>query len=117
MVTETAALIKEHGWNTNARARLCVLYIIGKAKSLQKERWLWRPIAAYPEPQIRKCDLRTAARACTYFLKHLISEIPNSFQVLCVNDVAAWLEWVNRQNMMCITELDCKEQFNQIQPT
>ena len=78
---------------------------------------MWGPIAAYPEPQIRKRDLRTAARAYTCFSKHLISEIPNIFEVLRVNDVAAWLEWVNRQNMTCITELDCKQQFNKIQPT
>ena len=77
----TAALIFERGWNANPRARMCVLYIIGKAKSLLKGQWLWRPIAAYPEPLIRKLDLRTAARAFTCFLKHLIQEVPNSFQV------------------------------------
>ena len=42
-----SALSQERGWNANARARLCVLYVIGKAKSLVKGRWLWRPIAAY----------------------------------------------------------------------
>ena len=85
----TAALISERGWNANPRARMCVLYIIGNAKSLLKGQWLWRPIAAYPEPQIRKLDLRTAARAFTCFLKHLIQEVPNSFQVMRVNDVAS----------------------------
>ena len=48
VVAETTALIKEKGWHANPRARFCVLYIIGKAKSLQKGQLLWRPIAAYP---------------------------------------------------------------------
>ena len=116
MVAETTALIKEKGWNANPRARFCVLYIIGKAKSLQKGQWLRRSIAAYPEPQIRVRDLSTTARAYTCFLKHLITEIPKSFQVLRVNDVASRLHWVNQQGMRSITELDCKEQFNKIQP-
>ena len=115
-MAETAELIKEWGWNANPRARFCVLCIIGTAKSLQKGLWLWWPIAAYPEPRTRKRDLRIAARACTCFLKHLMIEIPNNFQVLKVNDVAAWLEWVNQQNMRSVTELDYKEQFNKIQP-
>ena len=113
----TAALICERGWNANPRARMCVLYIIGKAKSLLKGQWLWRPIAAYPEPQIRKLDLRTAARAFTCFLKHLIQEVPNSFQVLRVNDVASWVTWAGKQRLTHITELDCKEQFNKIKPS
>ena len=110
------ALITEQGWNANPRARLCVLYIIGKAKSLIKGHWLWRPIVVYPEPQIRKRGLRTAARVFTCFLKHLVQEIPNSFQVPRVNDVAALVQWANQENMCCIVELDCKEQFNKIQP-
>ena len=60
--------------------------------------------------------MRTAARAYTCFLKHLITEIPNRFQVLKVNDVASWMEWVNQQGMKLVTELDCKEPFNKIQP-
>ena len=79
--------------------------------------WLWMPAAAFPKPQIRKRGLRTAARAYTCFLKHLITEIPNSFQALKVNEVAAWLAWVNQQNMNSDTELDCKEQFNKILPS
>ena len=116
VTSEIAKLVSSKGWNTNSKARMCALYIIGKAKSLIKLQWLWRPIAAYPEPQIRKRDLRTAARAYTCFLGHLIREIPNSFQVLRIHEVADWVAWANRKGLHCVAELDCKEQFNKVRP-
>ena len=82
VVKETAGLIQEEACNNNPQACLCVLYIILKAKSPVKGTWLWHPIPAYPQPQVRKRDLHTAARAYTCFLRHLTSEVPNSFQVL-----------------------------------
>ena len=44
-----------------------------------------------------------------------VTEVPNGFQVLKVSDVAAWIEWANREQMCSITELDCKEEFNKNQ--
>ena len=65
---------------------------------------------------MRKRDMCTTARAFTYFLTHLIQKIRNNLRVLRVNDVAAWVQWANRENMCSITKLGCKEGFNKIQP-
>ena len=65
---------------------VCRLYLIGKAKSITKGRWLWRPIAFNPQPVVSKQLLRTAAPAFSQFLRNLITEIPMAFQVLRVQD-------------------------------
>ena len=113
---EVADLISEKGWGLNHKGRMCILYVIAKAKSLRKGTMLWRPIAAYPEPLLPKKRLRLAARAMTRFLKYIIDEIPNSFQCLRVNDVAQWLRFIDTLGLTTVTELDCKEQFNKIKP-
>ena len=41
-------LVSEQGWAVSANRRLCVLYVIAKAKSLMKGVWLWRSVAANP---------------------------------------------------------------------
>ena len=117
VIQQIASLIAKEGTLQpgNPTARLCVLYS-GKAKSLHKGSLMWRPIMVYWEPQIRKCDLLMVARAYTCFWQNLITDISNSFQVLRVKDVAAWLDWVNKSGLtafICITKLDCK--FNKVQ--
>ena len=55
-----AELLKEvmdaHKWPHNPEAQMCRLYI--KGKSLTVGSWMWRPIAAYPQPQIDHMHLR-----------------------------------------------------------
>ena len=43
-------------------------------------------------------------------------EIPMSFQVLRVTDVAQWYRWINSMGLTTLVELDCKEQFNRVRP-
>ena len=52
----------------------------------------------------------------TRLLQYMIQEIPNCCQCLRVNDIAKWLRFVDRLGLTVITELDCKEQSNKIQP-
>ena len=48
---EVSDMVQQLGWPVNKRAKLCRLYIIAKAKSLWAGKgWLWRPIAASPQP-------------------------------------------------------------------
>ena len=42
------ALVESHGWDNSPQGRLCILYLLGKAKSLQKLDWLWRGICTIP---------------------------------------------------------------------
>ena len=105
------------GWARSKQAKLCRLYIIGKAKSLWAGKgWLWRPIAASPAPIVNPSQLRVAARAFTRFLKYLTVELPFSILRLSVTNLAAWFYWAGGQGLHTITELDCKEHFNFVQP-
>ena len=45
-----SSIAANQGWSVNSKAELCRLYLLGKAKSLLKGKWLWRPIAANPKP-------------------------------------------------------------------
>ena len=55
------------GWVCSERARLALLYLIGKGKSLHKPVITWRPICAKCAPVIPRWRLRIAARAFTCF--------------------------------------------------
>ena len=111
-----SSIAENQGWSVNSKAELCKLYLLGKAKSLLKGKWLWRPIAANPKPVLHKVQLKTAARAFTTFLRMLIVEFPMSFQVLRVTDVAQWYRWIDSMGLTTPVELDCKEQFNRVRP-
>ena len=114
---QVGKLATDLGW-ASKRAKLCRLYIIGKAKSLWAGKgWLWRPIAASPSPIVSRSHLIVAARAFTRFLKYLIAELPFSILHLRITDLAAWFQWVGGQGLQTVTELDCKEQFNYVHPT
>ena len=62
-------LVQNHDWSVNPQGKMAALYLIGKAKSLLKGTWLWRPIAALPQPILPKRDLKVAARATTTMLR------------------------------------------------
>ena len=62
-------LKKKNRWLVNDKAELCRLYLIGKAKSLGKQPWLWQPIVANPKPVLRKQKLKIAAKAFATFLR------------------------------------------------
>ena len=39
-------IVDDKGWMHNVEAQVYRLYLIGKAKSLAKGRWMWRPTVA-----------------------------------------------------------------------
>ena len=110
-------IIDKNGRDKDLAGRLAYLYVIGKAKSLLKNRWLWRPIAALPRPLLPKKELIVAARATTTFLRLLADEVPGNFMVHSVNQVAEWFHWLPSIQCMWLAELDCKDQFNHVPPS
>ena len=110
-------IIQSNGWDNDQAGRIASLYLIGKAKSLIKQKWLWRPIAALPKPLLPKKDLTIAARAMTTFLKLVAEETPGNFMVHSVNRVADWFHWLPSVGRSYIVELDCKDQFNHVPPS
>ena len=111
-----SSIAVHQGWSVDSKAELCRLYLLGKAKSLLKGKWLWRPIAANPKPVLHKTQLTTTARALMTCLRMLIAEIPMSFQVLRVTDLAQWYRWIDSMGLTTLVELDCKEQSNRLRP-
>ena len=110
-------IIDKNGWDRDPGGRLAYLYLIGKAKGLLKNRWLWRRIAALPRPLLPKKELIVAARATTTFLRLLAEEVPGNFMVHSVNLVAEWFHWLPSIQCTWLTELDCKDQFNYVPPS
>ena len=51
---EISDAVKKLVLDSEPPGRMAVLYLIGKAKSLLKNMWLWRPIAALPQPILPK---------------------------------------------------------------
>ena len=114
---DVSDIVEKLGWSVSKRAKLCRLYIIAKAKSLWAGKgWLWRPIAASPQPIVQRSRLRIATGAFTCFLNNLVREIPMSFLRLSITKMSAWFHWCAENGFTAIAELDCKEQFNNIQP-
>ena len=109
-------MIASIGVPNNTKARMCLLYLIAKMKSISKGEWLWRPIASLPQPVVAKPHLTLCARAMTRFLRYLCDEIPASFLVHSVNSVALWLQFLDSIQAKSMTEVDCKEQFNMVRP-
>jgi len=103
-------------WPVNAKARLALLYLIGKAKSRARIEILWRPIAAASSPIVARSRLRIAARAFTCFIRTLVDELPAAFLVLNLNDMGAWVRQLATWEPACIGEADCKDQFNHVPP-
>ena len=110
-------IIQSNGWDNDQAGRIASVYLIGKAKSLVKQKWLWRPITALPKPLLPKKDLTIVARAMTTFLKLVAEETPGNFMVHSVNRVADWFHWLPSVGCSYIVELDCKDQFNHVPPS
>ena len=110
-------LVQSKGWVTSNKARLALLHLIGKGKSLSLKHIIWRPICAKPAPVVPRWKLRRAARAFTCFLKSLSSHITGSFLHLSIQDVGRQMLDLNTWHCTVIGEADCKDQFNRILPS
>ena len=109
--------VQRHAWPSNPKARLALLYLIGKAKSSIRVEILWRPITAASSPIISRSHLRIAARAYTCFLRTLVSELPTAFLVRNLNDMGSWVRKLGSWSPQCIGEAGCKEQFDHVPPS
>ena len=101
--------VTQSGWKPGVRPRVALMYLLGKAKSLQLPSILWRPIAAVSRPFVSRHTLRIAARAFTCFLRCLCEEITAAILVLRVTDIAPWVRQLGSWGATCIGEADCKE--------
>ena len=109
-------LVAGKGWLCSDRARLALLCLIGKGKSLHMALISWRPICANCAPVVPPWRLRIAARAITCFLRFLNKAVTASFLHLSIQEVARWLEYLNSWGCTVISDDDCKDQFNRISP-
>ena len=66
--------------------------------------------------QLLAAPLRKAARAFACFLRPLRESIIASMLVLRVSNVALWVRMLSQWGATCVSEADCKEQFNRIRP-
>ena len=112
-----SAELDARGWDRNTAGQLPLLYLLGKFKSLAKGKWLWRGITSLPQPLLPKKSLRIAARANTAFLRLLRQEVPCCFLAQSISEVSQWFHWLHTINARFISEVDCKDQFNNICPT
>ena len=110
-------LLQSKGWVASDKARLALLHLIGKGKSLSLKPITWRPICAQSAPVIPRWRLRLAARAFTCFLKFLSSHITGSFLHQSIQDVGRWMLDLNTWHCTVIGEADCEDQFNRILPS
>ena len=72
-------LLTKKGWQATGDARIALLYLIGKGKSLRMPAITWRPICAVARPIVPRDRLHIAARAFSCFLRVLTSEIIGCF--------------------------------------
>ena len=100
----------------NKHGKLCILYVLAKAKSRRTGKWVFRGISASPAPILQQRQLRKGARAFTCMLRMLQTEITHNFQYTDIQSVSGWLHFVARKGARAITEVDCKKQFDNIHP-
>ena len=98
------------------QGKLCILYVLAKAKSRYTQKWVLRGISTSPAPIVQRRQLRQGARAFTCMLRMLQTEIAHNFQYTNIQSVARWLHFVTCKGTRAITEVDCKEQFDNIHP-
>ena len=109
-------LLTQKGWHATGDARVALLYLIGKGKSLRLPAITWRPICAVSRPIVPRFQLRLAARAFSCFLRVLSSEITGCFHHHNVHSIASWYAWLDTWSCTHVTEADCKDQFNNVDP-
>ena len=114
--TKIARVVKDMNLQRNPKGRLCILYVLAKAKSLRTGKWVFRGISASPVPVLNGQQLRLAARSFTCMLRLLQTEITHNFQCADIKQVAGWFRFISQKGALSLTEMDCKKQFDNIQP-
>ena len=116
IVSGLQQLLTQKGWHATGDPRVALLYLIGKGKSLCLPPITWRPIPAVSSPIVRRFRLRLAARAFFCFLRVLSNKITGCFHHHNVHSIASWYTWLDRSSCTHVTEADCKDQFNNVDP-
>ena len=109
-------LLTRKGWCASGDARVALLYLIGKGKSLRLPAITWRRICAVARPVIPRYRLCLAVRAFSCFLRVLTSEITGCFHHHNVHSFASWYTWLDSWSCTHVTEADCKDEFNNVDP-
>ena len=75
-------------------------------------------LPCHPPPPAKQFSSRPVASTlcvcvwvCVCVLQCMIEEIPMAFQVLWIQDVAAWHAWIDGLQLTALAELHCKEHF------
>ena len=116
IVSGLKQLLTQKGWHATGDAPVALLYLIGKGKSLHLPAITWRPICAVSRPIVPRFRLRLAARAFSCFLRVLSSEITGCFHHHNVHSIVSWYTWLDTWSCTHVTEADCKDQFNNVDP-
>ena len=114
--TRIARVVNDMGLQRNPKGRLCILYVLAKAKSPRAGKWVFRGIFASPAPVLNGQQLRLAARSFTCMLRLLQREITHNFQCADIKQVAGWFRFISQKGAVSLTEMDCKKQFDNINP-
>ena len=114
--TRIARVVNDMRLQRNPKGRLCILYVLAKAKSLRTGKWVFRGISASPAPVLNGQQLRLAARSFTCMLRLLQREITHNFQCADIKQVAGWFRFISQKGALSLTEMDCKKQFDNINP-
>ena len=114
--TKIARVVKDMSLQRNPKGRLCILYVLAKAKSLRTGKWVFRGISASPAPVLNGQQLRLGARSFTCMLRLLQTEITHNFQCADIKQVAGWFRFISQKGALSLTEMDCKKQFDNINP-
>ena len=103
-----AKVVKDMKLQCSEWGRLCILYVLAKAKSLRTRKWVFRGISAALAPILNQQQLRIAARSFTCMLRMLQGDIPHNFQCTDIKEASRWFRFVADKGARSLTELDCK---------
>ena len=81
----------------NKHGKLCILYVLAKARSRRTGKWVCRGISASPAPILQQRQLRKGARAFTCMLRMLQADITHNFQYTDIQSVSGWLHFVAQE--------------------
>ena len=100
----------------NKQGKLCVLYVLAKAKSRRTQKWVFRGISMSLAPTLQRRQLRLGAKAFTSMQRMLQTEITHNFQCTDIQSVAGWLKFMSNKGAGTLTKVDCKKHFDNIHP-
>ena len=105
-------LLTQQGWEATGGTCVALLYLIGKGKSPRLPAISWWHICAIARPIVPRCRLHIAARAFSCFMH----EITGYFHHHSVHFTATWYTWLDSWSSTHVTEVDCNDPCNNVDP-